>query len=403
MASRGWTRSLARLGRRLLGRSADRRPEPFTGLAARPLAPDATAIWGFLHSEIGLGSSARGFAEVLARLDPGRLCHAVPLPGRDRVPFPADPPSVRPGTNLVVINPPELLQGEAFLPHRALAGTRRIGYWAWELARTPPRWRPAFDLVDEVWTCSHFAAAALAAASDRPVRVLPHVVPDWDHLDRTAARARLPALPATGFLFLTAFDFASGFARKNPLATIAAFERAFGRGPDGPFLIVKYHGGGARPEEEARLLRIATANRRIVLISEVLPPETLRLLHDAVDAFVSLHRAEGFGLNIAEAMIAGRPVIVTDYSGNTDFTSPDTALPIGWRPIPIGRGEYYDWQDQVWADPDVEAAAAAMRRLVDDPAFTATLGARARAHMLAAHGPAAIAERMRALLADRPR
>ena len=170
--------------------------------------------------------------------------------GRDAIPFEVDAHAWRAGTNIYVVNPPEMLQGERFLPHGALRETRRIGRWAWELSRFPAAWEPAIDLVDEIWVPSAFVARAVEQATAKPVHVVPCTV-DRPLPVRQRRRApwRSPAIPAEAYVFLTSFDYASSVHRKNPAGLLAAFRAAFPTADStgGPFLVVKAHGEPARP------------------------------------------------------------------------------------------------------------------------------------------------------------
>ncbi|MGQ3676309.1 glycosyltransferase family 4 protein [Xanthobacter sp. TB0139] len=398
-------------------------PSVYRPLRRAPLDRNALALWGLLHSQIGIGSSARGYARLLQKMAPQLRarhmaahvqCHAMPLPGRDGVDFPVDSLNRRAIRNIVVLNPPELLAGNIFFPSDLMRDTYVIGYWAWELPYIPDDWRPAFNLVDEVWTCSSFAARAFRddnvraghgrgraanqpSAAGKRVSVLPHVMEDWAHTPRAQARQVL-GLEGDVFTFLSVFDFASGLYRKNPLGVIAAFRAAFGDGPAGPNLVLKYHSGCQYPEHEAQVRAAAAGCPRIRIISSVLSPQDMRHLFDAADCFISLHRSEGFGLNIAEAMMAGLPVICTAYSGNMDFTSAANSLLVDWKPVPLRKDEYFGWQGQSWAEPDLASAAASMRHVVEDQALAQVIGQRARAHVLRALSPEAISEKMLTLL-----
>lgn len=383
-------------------REARRRPIPecYHALYRAPIARDTVALWGFLQSQIGIGSSARGYARLLRRAMPGARCHAIALPMRDGVSFPADAPEQRAGRNIVVLNPPEMLNGNLYFPSDLMRGTHVIGYWAWELPNMPAAWRPAFDLVDEVWTCSAFAADAFRRATSKPVRVLPHVVEDWAHLPRAQARERLGLGTADDFIFLSVFDFASTLQRKNPLGVISAFRAAFGDGPDGPSLVMKYHGGELFPQDEALVRAAAAPCPRIRLLSGVLSQEEMGSLFDAANCFVSLHRSEGFGLNLAEAMIAGVPVICTGYSGNMDFTRPDNSLLVDWTPVPLRSDEYFGWEGQTWAEPSIGYASAAMHHVMNHPVEVQDMAIRARAEILRMFNADAISTRMMALLRE---
>jgi glycosyltransferase involved in cell wall biosynthesis len=378
-------------------------PEPILEVLRRegPIEADAIALWGFLNSEIGLGTMGRRYAEALATVAPNFRRHSIPLLGRNNIEFISDPFEIRAGTNLIAINAHELLAGNKYFPNNIMGETYRIGYWAWELSKPPESWKPAFALVDEVWSCSSFTADSFRQATTKPVHVLHHIIEDWSHNDRADARNRLGIHGTAEFIFLSIFDFSSSCARKNPLGVIEAFNEAFGIGGSGPRLILKSHSSKGFPEEEARICAACEKNDRILRIDRVLSPDEMQLLHDACDCLVSLHRSEGFGLNIADAMIAGHPVICTGYSGNMDFTRPDNALLVDFDLVDLKEGEYPSATGQVWAEPRRSVAVSHMRQVVENEVWAQEIGRRARNTMLTEFDSASITARMMALLADK--
>ncbi|GEP35509.1 hypothetical protein NSZ01_32770 [Nocardioides szechwanensis] len=253
-----------------------------------------------------------------------------------------------------------------------------IGVWAWEVERFPA-YADAFALVDEVWTLSQHNRRAVARRTDKPVRTvpLPTRVPEpAPPLDLAAL-----GLPEGPYM-LTAFDHLSVFDRKNPLGLVEAFGRAFVDG-EGPTLVVKAINGHLKPEERD-LLRAAAARRRDVhLLEQYVGAAELGALMDGCQSYASLHRAEGYGLTLAEAMVRGRPVVATGYSGNLDFMDESTALLVPASRVPIGPGHRpYPPQAQ-WGEPDLDAAAAHLRWVHEHPSQAEELGERARAHHLA--------------------
>lgn len=244
----------------------------------------------------------------------------------------------------------------------------RIGYWAWELPDPPPAWRPFGALVQEIWTPSRFSAESLRRMFPQPVRVVPHVVPP------RPPRLRDPAAP---FTVLTLADSRSSLSRKNPAGAIAAFRRAFGDAPAAR-LIVKLPPGDP-PAEVADALR-GLPNARIV--AGFLDEDALGRLFREADVLLSLHRAEGFGLPMLEAMAHGVPVVATGWSGNLDFMSDADSLLVPFRLVPVldPAGIY---RDSSWAEPDTEAAAAMLRALAEDADRHAALAAAAHARAVA--------------------
>ncbi len=249
----------------------------------------------------------------------------------------------------------------------------RIAVWYWELETAPPEWARHAALLNEVWAPTTFIHRALSRIMPIPVTPMlpgmePPVAPD---LPRTHF-----GLDPAKFLFLFVFDMNSVMERKNPLATISAFRQAFAGSQDVQ-LAIKVSRGGADPESLA-LLQQACDEAGAVLIDGLMSREESYGLLNVCDAYVSMHRSEGFGLTMAEAMYFGKPVVATAYSGNLDFMSPENSLLIPYEMTPLTRDYAVYRQGSLWADPSVSAAAEAMRRLVDQPALARTLGERGR-------------------------
>lgn len=272
-----------------------------------------------------------------------------------------------------------------------LASTRyKIGYWAWELEDFPERWKGSFDQLDEIWTPSDFCRAAIAAVSPKPVLRIPHCVPPL--AEAKHSRESL-GVPAGGFTVLFIFDAMSVVARKNPLAAVEAFRRAFSSADDARLILKVSHSEAAPAAMET--LRAALGDARVTLLDRVMEREELASLIQHSDCLLSLHRSEGFGLTMAEAMSAGKTMVCTGYSGNMDFTLPGSALPVEYRLVPVGEGnEPYD-ASSVWAEPDVEHAAALLRQACLDPSLRARMGEEARRRIQRDLSPETVGRMMR--------
>ena len=300
-------------------------------------------------------------------------------------------------TTLYYMNPDQLMPLRTWQRDRGESmGRRVIGYWYWEIDAFPDRWRPALEAVDEIWVASEYVARILRRATRKPVIRIPHA---FDvSLSRRYTRAEF-SLPEQSFLFLFTFDFNSFVERKNPFTTIEAFRRAFPGGDERAALVVKCAQGYRFPQQLELLRALAAKDPRIVVVDRLFTRDEMAGLQSVCDAFVSLHRAEGLGLCMAEGMAHGKPVIATGYSGNLDFMRADNSCPVGYTLIPVRPGDYVDYEPGwFWADPNVDQAARYMIRLVEDPEFARGLGQRAAADMRNgySHGNAgaAIVERL---------
>ncbi|MGY6251890.1 glycosyltransferase family 4 protein [Paraburkholderia caledonica] len=238
----------------------------------------------------------------------------------------------------------------------------RIGLWQWELETFPAEAVAAFSLVDEIWTISQHAARSFRKMTSKPVRVIPlPVSPDiMTPVQRTAY-----GIPEQAFLFGFAFDGASFIARKNPLALIEAFQRAFPKSDRSVCLLVKAMNSQNESVWKECQYR-ADTDPRIAIVDQVVSRGEANGLLNACDCIVSLHRAEGFGRVMAEAMYMGKPVVTSRYSGPLDFVSDDTAYLVDGELVDIKPDDYPFWKNNQWFQPDIQAAADAMRRVRDN-------------------------------------
>jgi len=360
-------------------------------------------VAGYLRAELGIGEAARLLVSALEAHDlrcstttygatVSRQGHAF----QDR-----SSNGSRFDVNVVCVNADCALQFAQDIGPEFFAGRHTAGYWFWELEQFPAAMHPAFDVVDEVWTATEFIARAVRAAGRRPVFTVPLPV-NVPQASRTLTRERLNL--ASRFTFLQLFDFASIMERKNPHGLIEAFTRAFS--PDeGPILVLKGINGELRLNERERL-RVAAGNRSdIVIIDAYFSPEEKNALLGFCDCYVSLHRAEGLGLTMAEAMALGKPVIATGYSGNLHFMTPENSYLVNYvmSSVPPGCNPYPE--TAIWAEPDLDEAARFMREVYEGSVDAKTRAQRGHADVLQRHGVrtsgAAIAARLERIRAQR--
>ncbi|MCF8208912.1 MAG: glycosyltransferase, partial [Rhodoferax sp.] len=247
------------------------------------------------------------------------------------------------------------------------SGRYNIGWWPWELPVWPKQWDLAFDLVNEVWAATDFTYRTYSQASQRRAR--PPTVA-WMPLPASIARvskrtrAQL-GLPHGKFLFLYVFDFNSYLARKNPLAALKAFRQAFAVDNNSVGLVFKTMNSQPDNPDWRRFEQSCAQDGRVVLMNQTLERGEVLGLIEACDAYVSLHRSEGFGRTLAEAMLLGKPVVGTNFSGNVDFLSETSGFPVKWRRRAVKPGDYpfvsasdAPW----WAEPNIADAARQMQR-----------------------------------------
>ena len=253
------------------------------------------------------------------------------------------------------------------------SGVYRIAYWAWELDAIPEEWMELTPLLDCIWAPTQFVADAFRKRMPLPVHeVLPGV--ELGEIE-PVAKADL-GIPAGNYVFMFMFDMCSQMVRKNPLAVIEAFRRAFGP-REKATLVVKVSRGRSHPEAFAQLEEAARA-AGVILVDEVLSRARAYGLIEMCDCFISLHRAEGFGLCLAEAMLMGKPAIGTNYSGNLAFMHPGNSLLVDYELTEIASDNPIYKAGNHWAEPSIEHAASQMRYCFDHRAAAAELGARGR-------------------------
>ncbi len=360
-----------------------------------PGLPVGVNLAGYLDATLGVGEAARHVATALEGA--GVAVARVGLSSRD-APRSQDGAATQPVSHpitLVCANPDAMTGARDELGAGAFDGRHVIGMWWWEVAAVRGSWLRAFDLVDEVWAGSRFVADVFATIAPVPVVHVPLPVPE--PAISTAGRDAL-GLPPDRFLFGLVMDYASVAARKNPLGLIEAFARAFAGDDPAVGLVIKTLGGEHWPGEHAAVLAAAGTHPGVTVIDAHLPTEDKNALIRELDCYVSLHRSEGFGLTIAEAMLLEAPVIATDYGGSRDFVTAFNALPVDVRMVPIGPGNDPYPAEGEWAEPDLDHAAACMRAVFADRSGAQVRAQRARAELLAHHAPAvagrAMAERL---------
>ncbi len=348
-------------------------------------------VAGYFRTESGVGESGR--AQVVALTTAG-------VPTR-LVDFSEHAPSRRGDAgvagresggdhriNLVCVNADQVPAFVTATGPEFFAGRYNIGSWWWELPQFPEIWTGAFRYFDEIWAGTQFIASAIARKSPVPVVLVPPVVSVGSV---RAGRKHAFELRDDETVFLFVFDFLSVFERKNPLGVLEAFRRAF-PDPDTPVrLVLKSVNGDFDPANRERLALAARGDARVTLMDDYLSRAQKNELLAACDAYVSLHRSEGFGYTLAEAMALGKPVIGTAWSGPADFMTASNSYPVRYELVEL-TGDHGPYAaGQIWAEPDIDDAAAHMRAVHEHPADAVRRGERARVDILARYSPAAVA------------
>lgn len=351
---------------------------------------------GFLHGALGLGESARALARALEASDLPHGFVSIPLgPERDtQAPGVSTDSVLRFSHTVLHVNPSNVAAFLESLPPGALRGKKLIGLWYWELETVPLDWRAMSLVFDEVWVASEWNREHLSRQLLCPVHKLPFPI---DALPMGRSGSPCPVgIPKDTFSFFYAFDFHSGFERKNPMATLDAYLKAFPTPTGTARLVLKSLNGRHAPLDLERLRAIIGDRPDIVLFDGDLSREQMDALFDGIDCFVSLHRSEGLGLGILEAVRRGKWVIMTDYAAPTEFRDLPGVVPIRCTLVPVAtRTTVYDGLGR-WADPDITEAAEKMRSLASGRARPrASEGAEA---VLGGHSSSAFGRFVRARL-----
>jgi len=350
---------------------------------ATPSAPQPPfVVAGALSAPTGLGEAARSVLRglVAAGVPVSAVDLSASLMQRSVVPVPDLPPAPSgPGTLLLFAQPPNVAHAVALLGRRLLKDKRRVGCWVWDLEVVPPPWVDAARFVHEVATPSRFCADAFSRALPVPVRRLAYPL-------AVAPPPPAPARRDGPTTFGAALDLGSTAARKNPIAIVRAFRRAF-RAGDPVRLTVKLRDEAADPAAFAELTDLVRSEGPPVeVVTGDFGPARLEAWWATVDVLVSLHRSEGFGLVPAEALARGIPVIATDWSATVEMVSADTGWPVPATLVPAQDGTgRYGLPGALWADPDLDAAAQAMREAAFQPGEAHRRGVRAAAFITEAY------------------
>ena len=347
------------------------------------IQPGPLVVSGFLSDVLGLAT--------VARITVAELKDAGLTPTEHDIAFLRQAPAYRnvelPGAAggvwIAHMNPPELIRLLFMLRRSRNTARYRIGYWAWELDRLPANWARAAEALNEVWTPSRFVQDAVRASlppqRHDDVKVLPHPI-------EPKAVGDPPGVdfPADTVTVLVMADFRSTSLRKNPIGAIQAFRRAFPEPRKGVRLICKLLAvDSAQRDYQAVLAETAGRDDIQFLERHMTDAEVLGLIQRC-DVLLSLHRSEGYGLPMAEAMRLGRCVVATAWSGNMDFMDSNSAILIPYRLAPVGNEGPYGGLGCEWAEPDIDSAADVLRDLVASPEARARLGEAARKR-IAAH------------------
>jgi GT2 family glycosyltransferase/glycosyltransferase involved in cell wall biosynthesis len=370
---------------------------PYRHMQIRPQAllqkPFGINVFGPFAATSGLGTAARGLLRALQSTGIPLALHVFDVSrGKPRI-TPAEcrrRPSYR--VNLMLANADQMARLIALYPSGTFDDAYNIAVWAWELAAFRADWFTAFGPVDEIWTNSEFEMVSIGAVSPVPltkIRLPVQVNP----ADPARGRAVF-GIPEDRFVFMVAFDVGSTSARKNPRMVVEAFRAAF-PGRENVFLVIKFHSTSVEPSITRQLTQALRGMDNVLVMSDMLSDDDMDLLRAACDCFVSAHRSEGFGLNIAEFMALGKPVIATAYSGNLEFFDESVGYPVAHTLVEVEKQAGPYMPHSIWADPSEESLVSQFRAVYQDQAEAWRRGALGAARIAEAFSPQRIGQDIR--------
>lgn len=335
--------------------------------------PFGINLCGFIKGDFGLGESMRILARILEHtgipytiieIQDAGLHTFTNIEFEDKISN-----EFRYSTNIFAYNPDCFEDIAREFDKNIFKGRKNIGYWAWEMPEFPEGWEKSFSYFDEIWTCSDFTTQSILQKATIPVHTVPYAIqPQKDDLLTRDSFG----LPENKFIFLLTYDTRSISERKNPMAAVKAFCKAFDGHSDACLLIKMNTPLGWSGDGE--LDAISNSNENIIMVERQMSKSEINSLISLCDAYLSLHRSEGFGLGPAEAMAFGKPVILTNFGGNTQYMRDGACCPVPYQLIEVEKNFGIYKKGMHWADPDINAAAEYMKKLVNDKNYCNSIG-----------------------------
>lgn len=342
--------------------------------------PEGVNVMGPVKAEMGLGQSCRLLSQAVEASGLGFTIQNYNLADNvrnedksfddkltDSTPY---------GINILHLEPPELMYKCVDFDENLWNKKYNIAFWLWELEEFPFFWTPAIDLVDEIWTPSEFTSESIRKVTDKPVKTIPYYV---SAKTKEGCDRKYFKLPEDKFLYLIMYDANSTMIRKNPMGAIESYKKAFPVEDENVGLVIKMNNPKEKDIEE--LSALLEGYKNVYFVTEILEKEVVNSLIANADVFISLHRAEGFGLVMAEAMLNGTPCIATNWSSNTEFMNSEVACMVDYKFITLGNNMSPYPKGCKWADADTDQAAEYMLKLYKDKEFYDDMAIKAKSYI----------------------
>jgi glycosyltransferase involved in cell wall biosynthesis len=390
-----------------------------TAALPRPLPaadPHHVQIIGPMESTSGLGQAARLSSNSLSKTGFSQSSYSFTLDNPAPIGF-ANAVLVSnlvyPAVNLIHLNAESIPLALAYMPD-VFSGAYNIGYFFWELDSPAKCHSLALELLDEIWVSSQYGVDIYAPHTSKPVINVGMSFEKVPVVDRGAAREfleRRVGVKPGEFVFLTAFDSYSFIQRKNPQAVVRAFKVAFNQGEPVRLILKTHNKDFVCDPVQIRIWQALNeeiqSDHRIILMNETLQYDDLIKLKAGSDAYVSLHRSEGWGFGMVEAMNLGVPAIATNYSGNLEFCNEQTSYLVDYDLKALDHDDYiFVIPGQRWAEPRLQSAVTQMRLVFNDPALREQRSAAGKAYVQTHFSPEAVAkrykERLSTIMAAQP-
>lgn len=343
--------------------------------------PQGINLVGDISAETGLGQSMRILASIMQYGNIPFCVKQINLHGHlehnDNTWEHKKVEKAQYSINVINLIPETWLAAYNAMDRELLDYRYNIAYWPWELEEFPDRWVPCIETVDEIWTPSEFTSKSIRKKTDKPVVTVPHIVDMGENTDYY--NREYFGLPENKFLFLTMYDFISVSERKNPQAVIEAYMKAFPEENEAVGLVIKVN---HVEEKKLQLLKEQLSDyKNIYFFTRNMTRKEVDSLMNVADVLVSLHRSEGFGLPVAEAMELGKPVISTNWSATVEFMDDTCACPVDYKLIELTKSIGPYEKGNYWADADVNHAAEYMQKLWEDVEYRDRIGKNAKKYL----------------------